>query len=101
MTGQNETEEKITCKLTNNVLKSYFDTKASDMRKLTKEDKAKANKIANECGSRALTELRNLSTCHLRLNYSRDDFFEGSKERRLDGSDAILELYEREELFSK
>ena len=49
------------------------------MRKLASEDKAKANKIANECGANIISDLRNLSSCELKLIYGKDEFFDGKE----------------------
>jgi len=99
MTGPNEVDGNITCKLMNDVMAPYFtNTSATEMRKLIQEDKQKADKFANECGANALSELKHLSTCHLRLSHSRDVFFGETKDKQLDGADALLELFYREEL---
>jgi hypothetical protein len=99
MTGRNETEGKITCKLTNDVIIPFFNIKASEMRQISREDKKRGNKMANEGGANALSELRKLSTCHLRLIHSCEEFFKNTTEKKLDGAtNAILELYAREEL---
>jgi len=99
MTGQNESQEKITCKLTNDVVAPFFSIGASDMRKISKEDKKAGNKIANEGGTSALTDLRKLSKCYLRLIYSCEKFFQLLGEKKIDvAEDAILELYAKEEL---
>ena len=100
MTGQNDSKEKITCKLTNDIVAPFFSISASDIRKLLKEDKKKGNKLANEGGTSALANLSKLSKCYLRLTYSCEDFFQLTREKKMDvaGDDAILELYAREEL---
>ena len=45
------------------------------MHKLAKEDKAKANRIANECGANIIADLRQLIQCELKLIYDREEFF--------------------------
>ncbi len=99
MTGRNEADGKITCKLTNDVILPFFNITPSEMRNITKEDKKRGNKIANECGVGALKELKKLATCRLRLIHSCKDFFQNAKRKNLDeDGDPILELYARIDL---
>ena len=96
--GNNETTGKITCKLAHEVMSPYFNISAVEMRKMTKQNKVKANKIANEGGANALSDLKKLSTCHMRLVHNAQDLFKSPKTIEIDGLDALLEIYKREEL---
>lgn len=99
MMGCNQADGKITCRLTNDVMRPHFDVSASEMRKVTKEDKKRGNKLANDGGKVVLHDLKKLSTCRLRLICSTEEFFhQDTTHDRIDGSNPILELYAREEL---
>ena len=96
--GNNDTMGKITCKLAHEVMKPYFTISAAEMRKMTKQDRVKANKMANEGGANALSDFRKLSTCHMRLVHNANDLFKSPKTIEVDGADVLLEIYKREEL---
>ncbi len=74
-----------------------------EMRKLASEDKGKANKIANECGSNIITDLQILVQCELKLIYGTEDFFNDNdkkapfslKTRNIDGEIPILYITSR------
>lgn len=90
---------KITCKITHAVLKPYFNTSAAELRTMIREDKEKANKIANEGGTNVLYDLKPLSNCYMRLIYSCEEFFNNHNIKEIDGEDALLELFQREDLM--
>ncbi len=67
------------------------------MRKLASEDKAKANRIANDCGANIIADLRQLVQCELKLIYEKDEFFSEEekapfyqKERSIDTTDVPI-----------
>ena len=72
------------------------------MRKLATEDKLKANRIANECGANIISDLRNLSSCELKLIYGTNEVFEEKekapfqqKQRCIDGEVPIVIMISR------
>lgn len=74
------------------------------MRKLAQEDRAEANRLANEGGKQIITDLRDLAPCELMLLYSKEEFFDDTKEtspfyggkvRCIDGDTPILKLCSR------
>ncbi len=91
-TGTNSTDGKITCKIVHDVLRPFIPISASELRKLTREDKMKANKLANEVGLDITSELKNLATCHLKLLHPRSTFFDEKHNREIDGHNPILQL---------
>jgi hypothetical protein len=100
--GTDDTTGKITCKITHDVLKHYFKPTATELRTMIRENKEHANKIANEGGTQILSDLKILSTCHMRLIYSCDEFFKQKNANdiwSLDGENALLELFQREDLM--
>eukprot|EP00559_Dactyliosolen_fragilissimus_P002570 CAMPEP_0184867188 /NCGR_PEP_ID=MMETSP0580-20130426/25337_1 /TAXON_ID=1118495 /ORGANISM="Dactyliosolen fragilissimus" /LENGTH=710 /DNA_ID=CAMNT_0027367289 /DNA_START=94 /DNA_END=2223 /DNA_ORIENTATION=- len=74
ITGTDENEGKITCKLMNDIIEPFIGISSGQMRKLAREDKARANKFVSDGGHRALCELQTLASCHLRLLHSKDEF---------------------------
>jgi len=62
---------------------------STEMRKLSKQDKSRANSIANECGADVLSDLKRLSTCHLKLLHSSSVFFSDMKDNKIDGADSL------------
>ena len=97
--GNNERTGRITCKLPDELMRPYFPCSAVEMRKKVKADKIKANKIASEGAANALSDFKKLSTCHMRLVCSGEDLFrDTAPNKQIDGQDALLEIYKREEL---
>jgi len=97
--GSNESMGKITCKINHDVLKHYFSTSAGELRTMIRENKEQANKIANEGGTNVLSDLKPLSNCYMRLIYSCEEFFNNRNIREIDGENALLELFQREDLM--
>jgi len=98
MTGPNETDGSITCKLTNDVLCPFLSITASELRKLSQDDKEKANKIANDGGSQIISDLRSLVSCQLKLLHSKEEFFSNdvtSSKDDVDGDKPVLHLFKR------
>lgn len=125
MAGANEKDGAITCRMSNNYLQPFFKMGAvsdsfdafslvfnlirvsppnffsnvnkSEMRKISHEDKSKANKIANESGQQVVSDLTSLAPCELRLLHSKNEFFSDKESspfhgrpKSLDGDVPIL-----------
>ena len=69
------------------------------MRKMHREDRDKANAITNEGGMQVLSEFETLSSCHMKLLYSKDDFYSQSSpfngSPQVDGDFPIMVLFAR------
>ena len=78
----------------NDVLKPFLPISAAEMKKLVRQDRNKANKMANEGGSNAFAEMKNLATYHLKLLHQRSMLFQNEKNtsREIDGEQPILQL---------
>lgn len=61
------------------------------MRKLALEDKAEANKIANECGTQIISDLSTLAQCELRLLHTKEDFFSAEDSSPFAGKPASVD----------
>jgi len=101
ITGTDENEGKITCKLMNDIIEPFIGISSGQMRKLAREDKARANKFVSDGGHRALCELQTLASCHLRLLHSKDEFLSlfnsktSSNGFKIDGDIPCVSLFAR------
>ena len=59
--GENETDGKITCKIMNELISPFLPISVNGMTALVKQDKEKANNIANESWIILFAELTTLS----------------------------------------
>jgi hypothetical protein len=93
--GGTNTTAKVSCRLNNEFLSPYVSMSATELRKLASEDRAKANQIVNECCISTINDLKSLASCHFKLIYSAEEFFDKIKVTDVGGTTPILELTER------
>ena len=80
----------------NEVISPFLPIPVNGMKALVKEDKEKANNIANESGIKLFAELMTLATYHLTLLNPKSVFFDGNQINEVDGDSAILQLDKRD-----
>jgi hypothetical protein len=76
-------------------LNPYVSMSATELRKLASEDRTKANQIVNECCISTINDLKSLASCHFKLIYTTEEFFDKIKVTDVGGVIPILELTER------
>ena len=92
MGGTLEKDGTITCSVANTILQPHFALKPSEMRKLSRQDRAKSQSYVDEGGRRARAHLTVLSSWQMRLVQSAEEFFGSEDTPALDGDTPILKL---------
>ena len=84
----------ITVSVSNSLLLSHFELGPTEMRKLSRTDKASADRKVQEGGCSAQQALVGMSLWEMKLLLTAEEFFK-SKRALLDGDDAILVLLKK------
>lgn len=88
MTGTNEEDGTLTCKLSSAIIEPFMGVSPGDMRKLHRADKERSNKVVSEGGHQILSDLRILAPCHMKLLYPEEQFQDIPKQ--IDGDMPVL-----------
>jgi len=78
--GPKQSDGAIACRVESSVFETYFDGYTpSDIRKLSREDKVRANRIVNQSSSQFVHDFSSLGQFQMKLLLAADEFFEKMK----------------------
>ena len=73
--GPKASDGSIAMRVASSVLEPYFDMSAAEIRKLSREDKERANRIVNQCSSTFVHDFSSLQQFQMKLLLTADEFF--------------------------
>ena len=87
--------DTITVSVANSLMQPYFELGPTDMRKLSRVNKAEADRLVHTGGLSVKQVLTGLATWEMKMTMTSDEFFDIIPFPILDGEDAILELLQK------
>lgn len=84
-------DAKFSARFASRLIEPFYSVKPTDLRKMHKEDKERANKLASEGSTQVISEYSDLTPLHMKLLLSAKDYFaQASLPESIDGSTPLI-----------
>jgi len=83
--GPKQSDGPIACQVESVLMEPFFQVSPGEIRKLTREDRERSNRIVTQSSTAFIHELSSLGRVHIKLMLTADEFFEKISSMPSDG----------------